>query len=145
MIVCIFKAYMVKFDCSLYIGKRLCSLFIPDIGSHIHNLLKTLNPGHSSLELLRKLDNPADGCQKSGHVHGIGDQISRSDLSVNHEKASGHDHQHIHQAVKGTGGNLKGRHIPVGMLFDLHKLPVAFSEFFNLHRLICKGTNHPVS
>ena len=71
MIVCIFKAYMVKIRLFPLHSERGFAPFYPDIGSHIHNLLKTLNPGHSSLELLRKLDNPADGCQKSGHVHGI--------------------------------------------------------------------------
>ena len=68
VVVRILKRYMFKGDFSLYILKRHRPFFIKNINIGIHQLCKTFNAGHSSLELLCKFYNTADGCQQGCHI-----------------------------------------------------------------------------
>ena len=61
MVVLIRKADILKFDASLYIFKRYCSLLIKNVYLRVHNLHKPFDTGHPPLELLRKLNDPPDG------------------------------------------------------------------------------------
>ena len=122
-----------------------CVFAVPDIRHHIHDFLETFNTGNSPLELLRKLYDSAYGGEKGGYIHGIGHQISWFHLALNHENASCHNHHHIHQSVKGPGGNLKSSHVTVGILFNVHEIPIAPAELGNLHRLVSKSPDHTVA
>ena len=145
MVIRILKTYVVKGNGSLYMLHLLCIFAVLDIRHHIHDFLETFDTGDSTLELLRKLYDSAYSGKKGGYIHGIGHQISRLHLALNHENASCHNHHHIHQSIKGPGGNLKSRHVAVGILLNIHEIPVALAELGNLHRLIGKGPDHTVA
>ena len=139
MIIRVLKRYIPKRNLSFYIFQRNSALFVENINLCFHQFCKTLNPCHTSLELLCKFNNTANGSQKCSYVHGICNQICRSNQPFNHKNATRHNHNHIHQSIKNADSILKSCHILISMAFNLQEFLIILIKFLNLHVFICKS------
>ena len=136
---------MIKANRTPYLFKRLCSRLIQNLHPGIHDLHKTFNASHSPLELLCKLNNPADSSQQCGHIQRISHQISWLNMSLYHKNPAGYYHHHIHQTVKHSYRILKGCHIQIAFPFDFQKCLIILAKFLNFDILVSKCPHYPVS
>ena len=144
MVIRIFKRDLPKADGTLHILKGDCPFLIENVNVRVHQLRETLDTRHPALKLLRKFDDPADGGQQSGDIHGIGHQISGGNQPLHHENTACHDHHNVHESVKNADGILERRHIFIGLTLDLQELLIVVAELFQFQRLVGKGPHHLV-
>ena len=125
VVIRILEGHIPELDLSGGLFQGLGIRFIKDLNVCIHDLQKALDTGHTSLELLRKFNDPADRGDKGGHIHDIGHQIAGTDGAVYHKISAGHQRRQIHNAVKQSGGADEQPHVHI--IFLLNQIKILIS------------------
>ena len=130
---------MVKNNFTLGIFKFLCIRCIKNLNIRIHDLQKTLNSCDTTLKLLRKFNDFANGRYKRGYIHDIRHHISRKDFAIHKEESATNDNCQIHQTIKDSRGGAEQSHKHIAVFFDTQKLLVSLLKFFCFKHFICKS------
>ncbi len=138
VVVRVLKADVVKLDLTLRRDEIHRALLVKDLDIRVHDLQETLDPRDPALELLGKLYDPADRRDQCGHIHDVGNHVTRKDLPVHQEKSAADNDGEIHQTVKDPRRSAEHSHQHVRVLFHPQKLLVALLEFRRLKRLVCE-------
>ena len=95
--------------------------------------------------MLRKFHDTANGCNQSGHIHGVCHQVTGRNPALYHKDAATQNDHQIHQPVKQTGGALECRHQTVGDFLDVLKGLVALFELCLFQLFRPEGLDDPLT
>ena len=141
----IMKSHILECNIALYVCKLQCIFLVGNVRLNVHDLEKSVNARHTSLELFSELHYPADRGKKCGSVQQICRKVGGGYLTLHHKIAAQRHDDDVHYSVKGTGGAVESAHIFVALLFDVKELAVVLFKLFDLGVLTSEGLYHTYS